>query len=517
VKLSGSFSLSSEQYSTNGIRARRPNGTSRAILQPTITLFDQIVLPFEVYLSSGERGFRQPFNQFGVSPRLFGWLTLHAGYYSARLSELTFGDTRLLGGGIEMSPGAFRFSALYGRSQQALAPDTSGGFLGAYKRTMWAVRLGVGNESAGHIGINLLRAFDDSSSIMSAPRGLAPTENAVFSLGFGFPVFDNGAHFSTEAAVSAFSNDTRSKEVGNLAGRLGWLFTPRTSSQVDGAIRAALRMTFSPAVGVSINGRWVGPGFVTLGYAQLQNDLLDVTVAPTLRLFDKAFHVRGSVGLRFNNLRQNRLATTRRTIGSATAAVQVSKELSFDLGYTNYGMRSTPRNDTLRIDNITQSITFSPRYTFEWFGGTNTTSASYSFQNFTDHNIISGARNKRRSHAASAMWTLGLPSTLSFATRVAYTQARSLLTSMRIISFGETIGHQFLERRLSLSGTFGYNIMKTVAASGQLQAGLQAGYSLDRWGRFSLSLSLSQVDDGDPLVDASYREMIGRLQYSYSF
>lgn len=98
VKLSGSFSLSSEQYGSNGIRARRPSGTSRAILQPTITLFDQIILPFEVYLSSEERGFRQPFNQFGVSPRLFGWLTLHAAYYSARLSELTFGDTRLLGG-----------------------------------------------------------------------------------------------------------------------------------------------------------------------------------------------------------------------------------------------------------------------------------------------------------------------------------------------------------------------------------------------------------------------------------
>jgi hypothetical protein len=180
-------------------------------------------------------------------------------------------------------------------------------------------------------------------------------------------------------------------------------------------------------------------------------------------------------------------------------------------------MRSTPRNDTLRIDNITQSITLSPRYTFESFGGTNTTSASYSLQNFTDHNIISGARNKRRSHATSAMWTLGLPSTLSFATHVAYTRARSSLTSMRIISLGETVGHQFLERRLSLSGTFGYNIMKTITASGQMQAGLQAGYSLDKWGRLSLSVSLSQVDDGDPLVDATYREMIGRLQYSYSF
>jgi hypothetical protein len=179
-------------------------------------------------------------------------------------------------------------------------------------------------------------------------------------------------------------------------------------------------------------------------------------------------------------------------------------------------MRSTPRNDTLRIDNITQSISLSPRTMFESLGGSNTVSVSYSLQSFTDYNEITGGGNKRRTHASSAMWSLVLPSTLSLATRVGYTLAASPASRVQILSAAETVGRQFFDRRLSLSGTFGYNLMKTPVSSGQLQAGLQAAYSLERWGRFSLGVSMSSVDDGDPSRDASYREVIGRFQYSYA-
>jgi hypothetical protein len=127
-------------------------------------LFDQIRLPFEIFITNDDRGYRQPFNQFGVSPRLWGWLTLHAGYFSSQLSELSFGDTRLLGGGVELTPGNFRFSLLYGRSQHAVNADTANDVRGLYQRTLLAAKLGYGAENSAYVHLQFLRAWDDSTS-----------------------------------------------------------------------------------------------------------------------------------------------------------------------------------------------------------------------------------------------------------------------------------------------------------------------------------------------------------------
>jgi hypothetical protein len=423
----------------------------------------------------------------------------------------------LLGGGVELTPGDFRFSFLYGRSQQAISPDTLNGFLGAYKRTVWGGRIGFGRQNGLFVDLHLLRAVDDTHSVLNAPRGLAPKENAVASLAFGTPLFSPNVRMSAEVAVSAFSNDSRSSEQGKFADRLRWLFTPRTSSQVDGAAKLNLRFSFSPAVGLALNGRWIGPGFVTLGYQQLQNDVLDVTIGPTLRLLQNALHVRGSFGLRYNNLRNNRLATTRRTIGTANITLQPGQNVGVDLQYSNYGIRSTPRNDTLRIDNITQSISAAPRYTFAAFKGANTLTGSYSYQNFSDNNLVTSHRAGKHSHAANLTWSLGFQSTLSFATRAGLNLSSTSMAKVRVFSFGETVGHQFFDRKFSLSGTFGYSIVRTTISSGRVQGGLQASYSPEAWGRFSLSFTASQFNDDDPLTDASSREMIARLHYSYAF
>ena len=517
VMVDGRITLSSEFYNASGIRARRPASLSRAILQPTITLFDQVVLPFEIFVSTEDRGFRQPFNQFGVSPRLFGWMTLHAGYYSARLSDLTFGDSRLLGGGVELTPGNFRFTFLYGRAQQAVEQDTVAGSPGAFDRTLWAARIGVGKQTGAFVDLTLMHAVDDSTSMHAPPVGTSPKENAVASLAFGIPFGETFARVSGEVAVSALSNDTRSEEFGADARRFAWLFTARTSSQVDAAARFTLLMNLSKAVSMGLNARWVGPGFVTLGYQQLQNDLLDATITPAVRVLDNRLVIRGSFGLRFNNLRGNRLSTTRRVIGTFNATVQPGKEFGVDLQYANYGMRSTPRNDTLRIENVTQSVSVVPRYAFSSFGGMSTLSASYSYQSYTDNNIVTSSRNGRTSHTGGATWSLMFPSTLSFATRVSGTGSSTALARITIINLGETVGHSFFGKKLVLSGTVGYSVVRVTETSGQLMGALLASYSLGDRGRIALSLTVSQFDDSDPGTDALYRETVGRLQYSHAF
>ena len=91
------------------------------------------------------------------------------------------------------------------------------------------------------------------------------------------------------------------------------------------------------------------------------------------------------------------------------------------------------------------------------------------------------------------------------------------LANVTIINVGETVGHQFLDKKLALSGTLGYSAVRVTTTSGQLMGGLQASYSLGDRGRIALSLTVSQFDDSDPETDALYRETVGRLQYSHAF
>lgn len=517
ITLHGNVNLSSESYSASGISGRRPANISRAVFRVTLNIYDQVQLPFEAYITTDEGGFRQPFNQFGVNPRLFNWLTLHGGYFSTRLSEYTFGDVLLLGGGFEAQPGLFRFSFLYGRSREAMEPDSVRSVIGEYKRMMWGGKIGFGSESSGFIDVNFLHAIDDTTSLAAVPAGVLPQENAVASLAFGFPLFTDALQLAGEVAVSAFSNDVRSSEF-DLGTRIPrWLFTPRISSQVDGAARLSLFITPSSMFSLRLGSQWIGPGFTSLGYAQRPNDILDFTVDPMVRFFEGKLSVRVSTGLRFNNLRNNRIATTRRTLGSLYVSAQPSSAFGLDVSYSNYGTRSSPRNDTLRIENIAQSLTISPRTTFESFNGMSNVILSYSYQDFEDLNLITSAANQSATHVVSTTWALTFPSTLNLATTALWTSSKTPVLTTKMFNIGETVGHQFFEDKLGVSASLGYSIIRVTSSDKQLTVGVNVNYGTGGWGSFSLSVSRSGYTFGAGALQPSYSELQGSLNYNYGF
>jgi len=517
VHVEGTLNLSSDWYSSQGIDERQPHSTYRAILAPTIVLFDQIRLPFQLYVTSDDRGVVQPFNQFGVNPQFWGWITLHAGYYSARISDLTIGDSRILGGGVELTPGPFKFSFLYGRIQQSAAADSTSGFRGAYQRWAWAAKVGYGEESSLHLHLNLMRAWDDSSSLKSPFPDITPMENLVASLQLGIPIWGRAVFLSGEVAAAALSNDTRSPVLDGAPSALLNIFTPRQSSQVDGAAKASLTIMPSPTWSLMFAGQWVGPGFVTLGYAQLPNDVLQGTVTPMVRLFNNALLLRGSIGLQFNNLRSTRIATTQRTIGSATVSIQPSTDWGLDMQYSNYGMQSNPTNDTLRIDNISQSLSISPRYSFPAFGASSTAVLSYSLQTFTDFNTVTGALSNNRTNAGVGSWIMAWPSTLRLSTTAMYTICSTALIQTIVKTGSETIGYSFFNNTLTANLTGAYTIVVTNGDDGQFSARIGFSYTPGKWGTFTLGFATSQYIYDPNSGSSSYREHTGNFQYSYAF
>ncbi|MDD5674213.1 MAG: hypothetical protein PHC61_08625 [Chitinivibrionales bacterium] len=529
LSLTGAFNATGGLYAANGVADRQDPASYRASLTPTVSIYDQLTLPFEFYLSSSGGGFRQPFNQFGVNPHIGTWLTLHGGYFSTQLTDLSFGDTRLLGGGIDVHPSKFRLALLYGRSQKAQQADTVVGLHGLYDRWVAAGMLGVGKTDRNFIALTVLRAADDTSSLHGALAAAdstqlryynGPKENLVGTLSWGLRFLKNAVAWRGEIAGSAFSNDATDSVVTNSLAP-SWLhavFTPRYSSQFDAAGKTSLMWTPAKVFQVGLNGRWVGPGYVTLGYAGLPNDLFDITLAPSLRLDNSKYQLRPSFGVRFNNLYNTRIATTNRTIFSFTGVAQPSAAFGFDAQYSNYGTKSNARNDTLRVSNIAQALNAAPHYTFESWGANQVITATYAFQNFVDQNVVTAALDKYVVNSIAGVWSLGWPSTLSLSTTANWVNTAAALVTTTIIGVNEGLSHSFLEKNALTAGiNLGYNIVASGKTDGQFTAGATCSYKFMQFGTFSLLLSSNRYDYGAGGSVPSFQEYQGTLQYTLTF
>ncbi|MBD1210484.1 MAG: hypothetical protein H9535_18805 [Ignavibacteria bacterium] len=547
-RVSGGVTLSGDFYTTDGIESRRPANNLMAIARINIALFEQVNLPFEAFIGTNQNGFRQPFNQFGISPTFFNWLTLHAGWFSMRFSDLTFGDIRMLGGGVEFRPGNFRLAALYGSTNQAVPYDIStggaavAGAFTSYSRPVVGLKLGYGDENIAFINFQAIRVSDDTTSLQTPAnadisRLARPQENTVFSTTFGFGAFDGKLRFTAEIAGSAYSADTRSQSLAALTTTSTFqlpaipaeIFTPRLSSQIDAAAKATLTIAPTQDFMLALGGQYVGPGFVSLGYAQLQNDVLDGTISPSLRLFNGGLSLRGTVGIRVNNLIANRTAPLQRLIASGSVSIQPVQAFGLDVQYSNYGIRSTPRNDTLRIENVSQSLTLSPRLNFEAFGGMSGIFGSYSLNNVNDLNVLTKETNTNQTESVMLSWTLGLPSGLSLATTGFYSDIAQSIGRTSILNIGQTASYSFLSGALSTSLTLGYGIvgselttgsMTTRSSDGQITGQVSVSYSIGESGKFgtlSLNVNNNNYAFGNPARGRNFGEWTALVQYSIGF
>lgn len=514
VRIGGSINLSDNFYSSSGIDRRQPANVARGIFRTTITIYDQIQLPFELYISTQERKFQQPFNQFGVSPRISDWLTLHAGYFSSRISDYTFGDLRLLGGGVELTPGNFKLKVLYGKSRTATESNGLQYFPGAYKQNVYAASIGYGNESVAYFTINLFHAKDDSNSIKRDSLTLNPAENLVGSLRFGFQIIEE-LNLQSEIALSAYSGNLSAEKLSDF-NFPEFFFTPNTSSRVDGAVRLQINFKPSNFWSLRFNGQWIGPGFTSLGYSLMPNDLMEFSLSPSVKLLNNKLNLRAQAGIRYNNLRNNRLATSSRFTGSLSANWQISQLFGFDFSYNNNQIKSKHTNDTLKLSNVFNSVMISPRFLFEALGGMNNLNFNYSYQNSLDKNIISSQSSNNKTHTFGIIHSLSLPTTWSFTTSLLFNKSNTSYASTQVVSISENVGRRFFENKLSVSLGTGINLIKTTVNDSQIFFNLNSNYSLDKFGSIGFILSNNNYR-ADSELTKTYNELYGSLQYNISF
>jgi hypothetical protein len=200
-----------------------------------------------------------------------------------------------------------------------------------------------------------------------------------------------------------------------------------------------------------------------------------------------------------------------------------------DVQYSNYGIRSNPRNDTLRIENVSQSLTVSPRVNFEAFGGVSGIFASYSLNNVDDLNVITRQTNTNQTQTGMLSWTLGLPSGLSLATTGFYSDIAQSIARTGILNIGQTVAYSFFEGALSTSLTLGYGLvnseitqsgMTTSSSDGQITGQASASCSIGEGGKFgtlSLNVNNNNYAYGNPARGRNFGEWTAMVQYAIGF
>ena len=514
VRFSGSANLSDNFYSSNGIDPRQPSNLFVGIFRANITLFNQVDLPFELYYSNQQTAFQQPFNQFGVSPRLTDWLTLHGGYFSTQISDFTFGDLRILGGGVDLTPGNFRLKAFYGRSRQAVEPQKVSFAPEVYKQNVYGVSLGYGNLSKSFFNLNIFHAKDDSASIQSDSTLVAPKENLVGSVDFGIRM-GNAVTMKGELAMSAFSFDIGAPEVDEFSVP-EYFFTPNYSSGIDMAAKMNMLIRPSKYWSVNLSSRWIGPGYRTLGYALLPNDLMEFNIAPNVRLLNNKLNIRSKAGIRYNNLQEQKLSTTSRFTGFIAVNYQVNKSFGFDVNYNKNQIESGHKYDTLRLSNVFNSLSVSPRFFFQALGGSNSLILTYSYQDVTDKNVYTSQVTSNNTNSFYLVHTLSYISSLAFSTTVLYNNTELPNLTSKIYHVSETISKAFFDNKLSTSASVGANFIKVADSNNQFVFRVNASYNLNKMGSLSFNISNNHYNSNGVLAQ-NYNEIYGSIQYNINF
>lgn len=180
--ITGEIGVYGELYSMEGQQKRRPSSTGRLFFRPTLNLFGVFQIPFEFLLSTEGNSARQNINQFGINPK-WSWGSLHAGDFSEEYSQYTLSGVKIRGGGINLTPGGFRFSTAAGFTQRSVP---GGAQDGSFKRFLFASKLGFGNEESSFFDLIFVRAKDEIGSSLPSDKKitiLSPNGNDVWAIG----------------------------------------------------------------------------------------------------------------------------------------------------------------------------------------------------------------------------------------------------------------------------------------------------------------------------------------------
>ncbi|MBD3240440.1 MAG: hypothetical protein GF331_07630 [Chitinivibrionales bacterium] len=525
--LATNLSLNTSLYSATGIDNRQEPFGWQAAGTVTLGIYG-LQLPISFVVGEDQRAFKQPFDQFGISPT-YKWITLHGGHRGVTFSPYTLAGHTFLGGGIELNPGLFRSGFIYGRFVRAVQPDSLDSLQvrePAFSRYGWAAKLGVGKPD-NYGDIIMLRAWDDSSSVRDRRDSTLtpPQDNIVVALVTRNTLF-KVVTVSLEAAASGHTRDQYAPVLGDSeSATLEWLrgiFDPNLSTTtgmaLSGTVDAALR-----ALTVNATYKRVSPGYASLGAYFIDNDLEAWSITPSLGLLDHRLRLTASTGMQHDDLAGTKTATTYRWRSMGGLMYTPVPLIGANIQYVNLSTHQragtiSPLPDSTRLDQTHHQLVISPHTAFDKASLSGSGVLSYSWSYLHDRNPYSRDRTRSSVHTATLAGQL-LPKAagLTIAPSLTYTSVRTAPATNQLAGFSLRLNRPFLERALHVDfvNSYSWSIQDNDLGAFTYTSRLNGAYAVGKFHRMNLAMVFTR-NIGYVLPSRTFSEFRGSLGYTFN-
>ena len=307
-------------------------------------------VPLSGMFSNRQWSYQQPFNQFSLNPS-YKWIKIYLGYNSMAFSSYTLNGHRFYGGGVELTPnGNWKFSAMAGRMQERVLPDSAGRIEPAYYRFGTGVKTEY-SFKGGNVALSTFYAKDDKNSLAGYDSlKITPAENLSLGLSTNFSLFSH-VNVGLEYSTSLFTEDLR---LPSAEGQypLMPVFKKRSSTHQYQALKSNFAYN-SPFGSIGAGYERVEPGYRTLGSYSTVNDFENYTLNYSGQIIPEKLNFAANIGLQKDDLQNNKAQNNKRTVGSANVGFTPIQALNISLNYGNFRNYTHVRSGFENINNTT--------------------------------------------------------------------------------------------------------------------------------------------------------------------
>lgn len=496
-----------------------------------------IGMPFSFSVSNTQKSYTQPFNRFKLDPS-YKWVHLLIGTNSMSLNRFTLSDHDFTGIGVELTPGKWNVSGMYGRLKKAVEYDPLKNNIDyvSYKRIGYAGKVGYTSNS-GSYEVTFFHGEDDKNSLMDAIPDecvLTPKRNTAVSASVS-QSFLKYFNFHLEYAISAYNTNLVNDQFDEVVTKtfIDKVFHRKQSDKMTDAIAASVGY-HGPVFGINLQYERISPYYSSLGGYYFNSDEQNITIAPNLNLFKGKLSLSGNFGLQYNNLNNDQSTDTRHLVYSANISYNSGKVWSANASFSNFNTYTkvkpvsypyyTDDLDTLNFYQVSRSLSLMNSFNFgsEEVKDGITLSTSYQTANSLQEDrmtsysdFYSGSLSFNQQFVNSALgWS-------------AYVTANYCNASqMETLYMGPGAGmsKSFFDGALNTSLSVAYNTNQVSGrdSGGLLNANLSASYAIKPKSKklgnhvFSLSSGYTRYLGAMVSGDNEY-ESLTRLTYSVSF
>lgn len=530
ARFSGSVSANMNFYeSTRAVQSRDPFFWTLSG-NPTLSVYGW-TLPFSFTVSQKQQDFRQPFNEFGVSP-YYKWLKVHLGFRSLSFSQYTLNNHIFRGVGLEAKPGKWRLGAMYGRLLRAIEEDTLNinQVQPTYLRRAYSAKIGYGSSS-NYVDLIIFKGWDVINSIERPvdSAAMAPQENLALGI---------------KTRQRLFKKVTLSVDFG-LSGWTSNLFAqgpPRDDIPLEGIINNLLEVNYSTQLltagraslafkvgGVNLRTQYqrIDPDYQTMGSYFFNNDVENITVSPSWSMLKRKIRVSGSVGWQRNNLFDDKTNQTNRTINSLQVNYSPNSKFSFATSWTNYQINRRRIDlierdviDSLELEQFSNSLTGNANYNFGKDGKKYAINLSVFHQSFGQNQANEALRdNDSRSITPSLTLRFRNKETYwGWRVGVNYNDFESATINSSRFGVRASVNKKLAEDKVNVSLNSAYYSTQLDGADGgsTLRFGSRLNYRAGEKHSFGLNANLINRNSSNERV-RDFSEFLGSVNYSYAF